>query len=119
MGARAIHGRYASVQDEDPADPDTPSVFPHTPENWWCKRGACGSGLDALGKPTEILYFATASHSTTRPQHRLRSLGTHIDWWRFWLEDQEDPVPGKKAQYAHWRTLRERQANPDSGSRRP
>ena len=33
-------------------------------------------GSTRSGKPVEILYFATASHSTTRPQHRRRSLGT-------------------------------------------
>jgi dipeptidyl aminopeptidase/acylaminoacyl peptidase len=62
--------------------------------------------LDALGKPVEVLYFATASHSTTRPQHRLRSLGTHLDWWRFWLQGVEDPAPAKAAQYARWRAMR-------------
>jgi hypothetical protein len=62
--------------------------------------------LDALGKPVEVLYFATASHSTTRPQHRLRSLGTHLDWWRFWLQGIEDIAPAKAAQYARWRAMR-------------
>lgn len=62
--------------------------------------------LNALGRPTEILYFAAAPHSTVRPQHRFRSLGTHMDWWRFWLQDYEDPDPAKAAQYAKWRQLR-------------
>jgi dipeptidyl aminopeptidase/acylaminoacyl peptidase len=69
-------------------------------------HGAMADRLDALGKPVDILYFPTASHSTTRPQHRLRSLSTHIDWWRFWLKDQEDPSPAKREQYSHWRALR-------------
>jgi dipeptidyl aminopeptidase/acylaminoacyl peptidase len=62
--------------------------------------------LEAFGKPTEVLYFATASHSTTRPQHRLRSLQTHLDWWRFWLKDHEDSDPEKAAQYRRWRAMR-------------
>ena len=65
--------------------------------------------MTSLGKPNDILYFATASHSTTRPQHRLRSLGTHLDWWNFWLKGQEDPDPIKADQYTHWRKLRETQ----------
>jgi dipeptidyl aminopeptidase/acylaminoacyl peptidase len=118
-GAREYTAGMRPFTDEELQRIRTPLLFePHTPREL-VVHAAMADRLDALGKPTEILYFATASHSTTRPQHRLRSLGTHIDWWRFWLQDQEDPVPGKKAQYAHWRTLRERQANPDSGSRRP
>lgn len=61
--------------------------------------------MTAFGKPSDILYFQGASHQTTRPQHRLRSLGTHIDWWRFWLKGEEDSDPEKQAQYAHWREL--------------
>jgi dipeptidyl aminopeptidase/acylaminoacyl peptidase len=74
--------------------------------------GPMADRLDALGKPTEILYFPTASHSTTRPKQRYRSLTTHIDWWRFWLENEEDPDPAKAAQYANWRKLRERDSRP-------
>jgi hypothetical protein len=62
--------------------------------------------MEALGKPNEILYFAAASHSTVRPRHRLRSLGVHMDWWRFWLKREEDADPAKAQQYIHWRKLR-------------
>jgi dipeptidyl aminopeptidase/acylaminoacyl peptidase len=72
-------------------------------------HGTMADRMSAMGKPTEILYFDAASHSTTRPQHRLRSLGTNVDWWRFWLKNEEDPDPAKAAQYAHWRELREMQ----------
>jgi hypothetical protein len=65
--------------------------------------------LQAFGKPNEILYIATASHDTTRPQHRFRSLGAHLDWWRFWLKGEEDPAPQKTEQYDQWRELRKQQ----------
>jgi dipeptidyl aminopeptidase/acylaminoacyl peptidase len=118
-GAREYTAGMRPFTDEELQRIRTPLLFePHSPRELVVLAGMADR-LDALGKPTDVLYFATASHSTTRPQHRLRSLSTHIDWWRFWLQDQEDPAPGKKAQYAHWRTLRERQTNPDSGSRRP
>jgi dipeptidyl aminopeptidase/acylaminoacyl peptidase len=78
-------------------------------------HGAMADRLLALNRPADILYFQSASHSTTRPQHRLRSLGSNIDWWRFWLMDQEDPDPAKAAQYAHWRGLRDMRAKPASG----
>jgi dipeptidyl aminopeptidase/acylaminoacyl peptidase len=69
-------------------------------------HGQMADRMNQLGRPAEILYFETASHSTTRPQHRLRSLGSSIDWWRFWLKDESDPDPAKAAQYEHWRELR-------------
>lgn len=62
--------------------------------------------LAAMHKPVEVLYFATAPHSTMLPRHRSRSLGTHIDWWRFWLEGKEDSTADKAAQFTHWRELR-------------
>jgi dipeptidyl aminopeptidase/acylaminoacyl peptidase len=65
--------------------------------------------LQAFGKPNEILYIATASHDTTRPQHRFRSLTAHLDWWRFWLKGEEDPAPQKTEQYDQWRELRKQQ----------
>jgi dipeptidyl aminopeptidase/acylaminoacyl peptidase len=72
---------------------------------------AMADRMTALGKPVDNLYFATASHSTTQPRHRLRSLNTHIDWWRFWLKSEEDSDPSKAQQYAHWRELRKLNSN--------
>ena len=63
--------------------------------------------LAAMGKATEILWFKTASHTTTRPQHRFRSLDTHLDWWKFWLKDEESDDPAKAEQMNQWRKLRE------------
>jgi dipeptidyl aminopeptidase/acylaminoacyl peptidase len=65
--------------------------------------------LQAFGKPNEILYIAAASHDTTRPQHRFRSLTAHLDWWRFWLKGEEDPTPEKAEQYDQWRELSKQQ----------
>lgn len=78
-------------------------------------HGAMADRLLAFGRPADILYFQSASHSTTRPRHRLRSLGSNIDWWRFWLMGQEDPDPAKRAQYEHWRSLRDMQARTIAG----
>lgn len=69
--------------------------------------GTMADRLRAMHKPVDILYFETASHSTTRPAHRWRSLTTHVDWWRFWLQDHEDADPAKRVQYERWRGLRQ------------
>jgi hypothetical protein len=29
-----------------------------------------------------------------------------VDWFSFWLKDEEDKDPEKSAMYAHWRELR-------------
>ncbi len=79
-------------------------------------QAAMADRMDALGKPVEVLYFATASHQATRPRHRMRSLGTHVDWWRFWLQDYEDPDPAKASQYERWRRMKEMAKERGSGS---
>ncbi|HEX7115087.1 MAG TPA: hypothetical protein VF193_08130 [Steroidobacter sp.] len=39
----------------------------------------------------------------------------NLDWFRFWLQDIEDPNPAKAEQYERWRKLRELQcANKNS-----
>ncbi len=37
----------------------------------------------------------------------MDSQGLTVDWFRFWLQDQEDADPAKVEQYARWRKLRE------------
>jgi dipeptidyl aminopeptidase/acylaminoacyl peptidase len=63
--------------------------------------------LRALGKAVDLLYFPNAPHATRQPSQRWRSLTTHVDWWRFWLQDHEDPDPSKAEQYRRWRALPE------------
>lgn len=69
-------------------------------------QGAMTDRLRALGTPSDLLYFPTAPHTTLNPRHRLAALTTHIDWWRFWLQDYEDPSPAKEGQYRRWRDVR-------------
>jgi hypothetical protein len=33
-----------------------------------------------------------------------------IDWFVFWLKDEEDPDPTKQEQYLRWRELRKQQS---------
>jgi dipeptidyl aminopeptidase/acylaminoacyl peptidase len=67
--------------------------------------------LKALGRQVELLYFPTASHSTERPSDRMSSLGIALDWFRFWLQDYEDPDEAKARQYERWRELRKLKSN--------
>jgi hypothetical protein len=32
-----------------------------------------------------------------------------VDWFRFWLKEEEDPEPAKAEQYKRWRELKKMQ----------
>jgi hypothetical protein len=34
------------------------------------------------------------------------SLQSNVDWFTYWLKNEEDPDPKKSEQYARWRKLR-------------
>jgi dipeptidyl aminopeptidase/acylaminoacyl peptidase len=60
--------------------------------------------------PVEMVLLANAergSHPLQNPAMRYESEQGAVDWFRFWLQDYEDPSPDKAAQYFRWRRLRE------------
>ena len=67
------------------------------------------AGLSRLGKPVELIYRPDANHNLVRPRDRLTSLQGNVDWFCFWLKDEEDPDPAKVAQYKRWHELRKLQ----------
>jgi dipeptidyl aminopeptidase/acylaminoacyl peptidase len=64
------------------------------------------AGLRYLHKPTDLIQLNTDEHVLTNPAVRLASQGGSVDWFRFWLKDEQDPDPGKAQQYARWQKLR-------------
>jgi len=71
------------------------------------------AGLHYLKKPVELMMLNTDEHVLTNPAIRLASQGGSVDWFRFWLQDYEDPNPAKAAQYKRWRELRKMQDEND------
>jgi hypothetical protein len=67
------------------------------------------AGLRYLKKPVDLLMLNTDEHILTNPAERMASQGGTVDWFRFWLEDYEDPDPAKAEEYARWRELRKLQ----------
>ncbi len=67
------------------------------------------AGLHHLHKPVELIMLNTDEHVLTNPAARIASQGGSVDWFRFWLQDHEDPDPAKAAQYARWHELRKLQ----------
>jgi hypothetical protein len=64
------------------------------------------AGLERLGKPVDLILIPEAVHILQKPWDRLISQGGTVDWFSFWLKDEEDPDPAKAEQYSHWRELR-------------
>jgi dipeptidyl aminopeptidase/acylaminoacyl peptidase len=64
------------------------------------------SGLSSLAKPVEYIYLPDAPHLLVKPWERAASQKGAVDWFRFWLKDEEDTNPSKNSQYARWRELR-------------
>jgi dipeptidyl aminopeptidase/acylaminoacyl peptidase len=69
------------------------------------------AGLRLLNKPAELvmLNVKPTQHILTNPAVRMASQGGSVDWFRFWLQDYEDPDPSKADQYKRWRELRKLQ----------
>lgn len=65
--------------------------------------------------PFEAFGFVEELHLKWRPAHRLAIYNRNLDWFRFWLQDIEDPDPAKVEQYERWHQLRDLQCrNPRS-----
>lgn len=62
--------------------------------------------LKRLGKAVDIYFYGNDAHNLQMPARRHHSLTLNVDWYRFWLQDYEDPDPAKKVQYERWRDLR-------------
>ena len=72
------------------------------------------AGLRYLHKPVDLIMLNTDQHVLTNPAVRLASQGGSVDWFRFWLQDYEDPDPAKAEQYKRWRELRNNAAKVES-----
>jgi dipeptidyl aminopeptidase/acylaminoacyl peptidase len=60
-------------------------------------------------RAVDMIYFPEGGHNLLKPVERLGSQGGSVDWFRFWLKEEEDPSPQKSEQYERWRRLRSRQ----------
>ena len=65
--------------------------------------------LQDVGRPVEMVVFPNEYHVKWQPAHRLAIYNRNLDWFRFWLQDYEDPDPAKIEQYTRWRQFRAQQ----------
>ena len=66
--------------------------------------------LRSANRAVDFVYFPQGNHILFSPENRLGSQGGNVDWFRFWLQNYEDPDPAKAEQYARWRELKKQQA---------
>jgi len=65
------------------------------------------TALREQGQPVDMYVFPDEYHNKWQPLHRLAVYERNLDWFRFWLQDKEDPDPRKADQYSIWRKLRD------------
>jgi dipeptidyl aminopeptidase/acylaminoacyl peptidase len=58
------------------------------------------------GRAFEAFIHPNETHIKWQPGHLFAIYNRNLDWFRFWLQDIEDPDPAKAGQYARWRALR-------------
>jgi hypothetical protein len=59
------------------------------------------------GKAAELYLYPDEFHVKWHPAHLKRIWERNLDWFRFWLQDYEDPAADKIEQYARWRKLKD------------
>jgi hypothetical protein len=79
--------------------PDDEEVF--TVPTWFQLRRA--------GAPVEWYEYPHEGHVKRSPANKWWVFERNLDWFRFWLQDHQDPDPAKHEQYARWRHMREQQ----------
>jgi len=65
--------------------------------------------LRRLKKPVEYWSLPDATHDVFKLPQRMHTNQLVVDWFRFWLKNEEDPDLAKTAQYIRWREFRPRQ----------
>ena len=64
------------------------------------------SGLKRLHKPVDLVYLPDGTHILVKPWERMVSQDGGVDWFRFWLKEEEDSNLEKLQQFVRWRALR-------------
>jgi hypothetical protein len=67
--------------------------------------------LKEVRRPVEYWVFPDEFHLFAWPSNKQVIFEQSLDWYRFWLQDYEDPLPSKRDQYQRWRRLREQRGS--------
>jgi hypothetical protein len=64
--------------------------------------------LRRVGAQIEWYEYPDEGHVKRSPANKWWVYQRNLDWFRFWLKEEEDSDPVKAAYYARWRKMRER-----------
>jgi len=68
-------------------------------------------GLTRLHRPVELVYLPEGVHILEKPVDRIVSQQGNVDWFCFWLKNEEDADPTKSEQFLRWQRLRKLVSN--------
>ncbi len=101
------------------ARPTLPPLLWQAPddERQWCVES--WFELRRSGAQVEWLEYPDEGHVKRSPANIWWVNQRNLDWFRFWLKDEEDPDPAKAEQYNRWRELRRLQIENEKKSASP
>ena len=73
-------------------------------ERQWCVES--WFALRRASAQVEWLEYPVEGHVKRSPANQWWVHERNLDWFRFWLKDEEDSGPSKKEQYTRWRQMR-------------
>lgn len=65
------------------------------------------TALGELGKPIEMHVYPDERHVKNQPKNRYEVYNRNVEWFRFWLKDEEDFGPERAGEVRRWKRLRE------------
>jgi len=65
------------------------------------------AALTRLHKPVDMIAMRDGDHILQRPWERIVSQQGNVDWFCFWLKNEEEPDSAKANQYERWRHMRD------------
>jgi len=72
-------------------------------------------GLTFQKKPVDFVLIPHGTHLGGMVSERILEQQGLVDWFCFWLKNEEDPDPAKSDQYSRWRIFRGQQASMSAG----
>lgn len=86
----------------------TAPILMQTPEQEFRSAVEYFIRMRDLDLPSEMWVFPHEPHIKFQPRHKLAAYDRNLDWFRFWLQDHQDPDPLKAEHYRRWTAMRDR-----------
>ncbi|HVW67408.1 MAG TPA: prolyl oligopeptidase family serine peptidase [Steroidobacteraceae bacterium] len=88
------------------ASPSLPPLLVQSPDREEIFTIPTWSQLRHARASVEWYEYPDEGHVKAHPANKWWVYQRNLDWFRFWLKDEEDPNPDKQDQYARWREFR-------------